>query len=110
MDTWSREHVDPLAGCMPPLTLDRQRIVHSAAGRRLQYKTQVFLAPAEDHFRTRLTHTLEVAHLARVLATTLSLDAELAEVVSLAHDLGHAPFGHAGERALDDCLRAHGGF
>ncbi len=109
MAPFSREHEDPLAGFLPPLVLDRQRVVHSSAFRRLQYKTQVFLT-AEDHFRTRLTHTLEVAHLARILAAALGLDAELAEVVALAHDLGHPPFGHAGERALDELLRAQGGF
>ena len=106
----SREHPDPLADMLPPLVLDRQRIVHSAAFRRLQHKTQVFVAPESDHFRTRLTHTLEVAHQARCLASLLNLNAELAEVVALAHDLGHPPFGHAGEKALNECLREHGGF
>ena len=107
---FSREHDDPLAQALPPLVLDRQRIVHSAAFRRLQHKTQVFVAPDSDHFRTRLTHTLEVAHQARCLAALLRLDADLAEVVALAHDLGHPPFGHAGEQALNECLAAHGGF
>jgi dGTPase len=106
----AREHPDPLAAGLPPLVVDRQRIIHSAAFRRLQHKTQVFVAPQSDHFRTRLTHTLEAAHLARVLATALHLHADLAEVVALAHDLGHPPFGHAGERALAACLRDHGGF
>lgn len=106
----TREHPDPLAAGQSPLVVDRQRIIHSAAFRRLQHKTQVFLAPQSDHFRTRLTHTLEVAHLARVLAAALQLNADLAEVVALAHDLGHPPFGHAGERALATCLRDHGGF
>jgi len=106
----SRAHPDPLAGTLEPLELDRQRIVHSAAFRRLQHKTQVFVAPESDHFRSRLTHTLEVAHLARCTARLLGLREELAEVVALAHDLGHPPFGHAGERALAECLRAHGGF
>lgn len=106
----SRAHADPYAGDIPPLLLDRQRVVHSAAFRRLQHKTQVFVAPHSDHFRTRLTHTLEVAHQARLLATLLNLNADLAEVVALAHDLGHPPFGHAGERALADCLADHGGF
>ncbi|MCK4340235.1 MAG: dNTP triphosphohydrolase [Phycisphaerae bacterium] len=106
----SREHADPLAGALSPLAIDRQRIVHSAAFRRLQHKTQVFVAPESDHFRTRLTHTLEVAHQARCLAELLGLSAELAEVVALAHDLGHPPFGHAGEKALNECLRDHGGF
>jgi dGTPase len=107
---WSREHREASGSDMPPLALDRQRIVHSAAFRRLGYKTQVFLALTEDHFRTRLTHTLEVADLARRIASAMGLNAELAEAVALAHDLGHAPFGHAGERALNECAREQGGF
>ncbi|MEW6250048.1 MAG: dGTP triphosphohydrolase [Planctomycetota bacterium] len=110
MPDFARDHPDPLAAGLPPLLVDRQRIVHSAAFRRLQQKTQVFVTPDSDHFRTRLTHTLEVAHQARCVAAALGLDADLAEVVALAHDLGHPPFGHAGERALDACLRDHGGF
>lgn len=106
----TREHPDPQEGNLPPLALDRQRILHCASFRRLEYKTQVFLALEGDHYRTRLTHTLEVAHLARCLADALGLCADLAEVVSLAHDLGHAPFGHAGERALNESMQAHGGF
>ncbi|MFO0837048.1 MAG: dNTP triphosphohydrolase [Phycisphaerae bacterium] len=106
----TREHADPYGAELPPLVLDRQRIVHSAAFRRLQYKTQVFVAPEGDHHRSRLTHTLEVAHLARCLAARLRLNEDLAEVVSLAHDLGHPPFGHAGEVALAECMRGHGGF
>lgn len=105
----SREHPEPFADALPPLVLDRQRIIHSAAFRRLQYKTQVFVAREGDHFRTRLTHTLEVAELARHLASRLNLNDQLAEVVALAHDLGHPPFGHAGERALDECMQKHGG-
>ena len=88
----SRLHPDPYAGDHPPLAVDRQRIIHSAAFRRLQYKTQVFVAP-----------------LARTIADALGLNAELAEVAALAHDLGHPPFGHAGERALDKCMQQHGG-
>jgi dGTPase len=107
---FTRDFADPYAGDLPPLVLDRQRIVHCAAFRRLQHKTQVFVAPESDHFRTRLTHTLEVAHLARCLAALRGLDADLAEVVALAHDLGHPPFGHAGELALNQCMQAHGGF
>jgi dGTPase len=107
---FAREFPDPYADRVSPLVLDRQRIVHSAAFRRLQHKTQVFVAPESDHFRTRLTHTLEVAHLARHIADRLALRADLAEVVALAHDLGHPPFGHAGEKALDRCMRPHGGF
>jgi dGTPase len=89
---------------------DRDRIIHSTAFRRLQYKTQVFLAHEGQHFRTRLTHTLEVSQMARSLARALRLDEDLAEAVALAHDLGHTPFGHAGERVLDDKMRAFGGF
>jgi len=107
---FDRQHTDPYAGDAPPLEVDRRRIIHSAAFRRLQYKTQVFVITEGDHYRTRLTHTLEVAELSRTLARRLGCDAELAEVVALAHDLGHPPFGHAGEKALAACLRAHGGF
>lgn len=107
---FSREHPDPHAGDAPPLEIDRRRIIHSAAFRRLQYKTQVFVVTEGDHFRTRLTHTLEVADLSRTLARRLGLDCDLAEVVALAHDLGHPPFGHAGEKALTACMKDHGGF
>ncbi len=89
---------------------DRDRIIHSTAFRRLQYKTQVFLHHEGRHFRTRLTHTLEVSQMARSLARALRLDEELAEAVALAHDLGHTPFGHAGERALDASMKPWGGF
>jgi dGTPase len=89
---------------------DRDRIVHSTAFRRLAHKTQVFVHHEGDHFRTRLTHTIEVAQLARALARAFALDEDLAEAVALGHDLGHTPFGHAGEDALDACMAAHGGF
>ena len=89
---------------------DRDRIVHSTAFRRLAHKTQVFVEHEGDHYRTRLTHTIEVAQIARALARGLGLDEDLAEAVALAHDLGHTPFGHTGEEALDACLKAHNGF
>src|SRR6188474_2224910 len=80
----------------------RDRVVHSKAFRRLKHKTQVFFAPAGDHYRTRLTHTLEVSQIARTIAKVLRLHEELTEAISLAHDLGHTPFGHAGERVLSE--------
>ena len=89
---------------------DRDRIVHSTAFRRLAHKTQVFVQHEGDHFRTRLTHTIEVAQIARALARALRLDDDLAEAVALGHDLGHTPFGHTGEDALDACMADHGGF
>ena len=89
---------------------DRDRIVHSTAFRRLAHKTQVFVHHESDHFRTRLTHTIEVAQIARALARALRLDDDLAEAVALGHDLGHTPFGHTGEDALDACMAEYGGF
>lgn len=89
---------------------DRERIIHSRAFRRLEYKTQVFINHEGDHYRTRLTHTIEVAQIARTIARALSLNEDLAESIALAHDLGHTPFGHAGERELDEQLSGKGGF
>jgi len=105
-----REHPDPWEQMCSPLVIDRHRILHSAAFRRLQYKSQVFLTSEGDHHRTRLTHTLEVANIARRLAERLGLNADLAEAAALGHDLGHPPFGHAGEAALDEQMGEHGRF
>ena len=89
---------------------DRDRIIHSTAFRRLKHKTQVFVNTSGDHFRTRITHSLEVAQIARTLSKFFNLNEDLCETLSLAHDLGHTPFGHAGEEVLDTCMRAYGGF
>jgi dGTPase len=105
-----RLHPEPASKSRSPFRRDCDRIIHSTAFRRLKHKTQVFVFDEGDHYRTRLTHTLEVAQIARALARALGLDEDLTEALALAHDLGHPPFGHAGERALDDCLTAYGGF
>lgn len=97
-------------GARSPYQRDRDRIIHSIAFRRLRYKTQVFIAPDGDHYRVRLTHSLEVAQIARVIARILGLDEDLTEALALAHDIGHPPFGHAGEDALDAALHKAGGF
>ena len=93
-----------------PFQRDRDRIIHSASFRRLKHKTQVFVNTEGDHYRTRITHSMEVAQIARSIAHYLNLNEDLAETLSLAHDLGHTPFGHAGEDALNECMEEHGGF
>jgi dGTPase len=99
-----RLRAEPDCGLRTPFQRDRDRIVHSKAFRRLKHKTQVFVAPAGDHYRTRLTHTLEVTQVSRTIARALRLNEDLAEAIGLGHDLGHPPFGHIGEEALDRCL------
>jgi len=105
-----RRHAEPPAPTRDAFQRDRDRIVHSTAFRRLVYKTQVFLNHEGDLFRTRLTHSLEVAQLGRSIARALRLNEDLVEAIALAHDLGHTPFGHAGQDALNDCMAEHGGF
>ena len=105
-----RLHAEPASKTRSAFRRDCDRIIHATAFRRLKHKTQVFVFDEGDHYRTRLTHALEVAQVARSLARRLQLDEDLAEALALAHDLGHPPFGHAGERALDVCLSAFGGF
>lgn len=105
-----RRHPEPAAPTRNDFQRDRDRIVHSTAFRRLVYKTQVFLNHEGDLFRTRLTHSIEVAQLARSIARPLALNEDLVEAIALAHDLGHTPFGHAGQDALNACMAGHGGF
>jgi dGTPase len=105
-----RLYPEPVSKSRSAFRRDCDRIIHATAFRRLKHKTQVFVFDEGDHYRTRLTHTLEVTQVARALARRLHLDEDLAEALALAHDLGHPPFGHAGERALDTCLSAYGGF
>ncbi|HEY3918692.1 MAG TPA: deoxyguanosinetriphosphate triphosphohydrolase [Stellaceae bacterium] len=105
-----RFHPEPESPARSVFERDRDRIIHSSAFRRLQYKTQVFVYHEGDHYRTRLTHSLEVAQIARSIARRLGLEEDLAEALSLAHDLGHTPFGHAGEDALDGLMQDFGGF
>ena len=93
-----------------PFQRDRDRIIHSASFRRLKHKTQVFVNTEGDHYRTRITHSIEVAQIARSIAKYLKLNDDLAETLSLAHDLGHTPFGHAGEYSLNECMKNYGGF
>lgn len=106
--TLGREQNDTEERTRFPFQRDRDRVIHSDAFRRLKHKTQVFVAVEGDHFRTRLTHTLEVAQISRDMARTLSLNEDLAECIALAHDLGHTPFGHAGEEAMHECMEPYG--
>jgi dGTPase len=103
-----RQYAEPPHAYRTPFQRDRARIIHSRAFRRLAGKTQVFTQGNSDHYRSRLTHTIEVTQLARTIATALGLNGDLTESLALVHDIGHPPFGHAGERALDDAMRAHG--
>jgi dGTPase len=108
--TRGREHSEPKHGYRTEFQRDRERIIHSRAFRRLEYKTQVFINHEGDHYRTRLTHTIEVAQIARAISRALRLNEDLAESIALAHDLGHTPFGHIGEKELNKLLKDHGGF
>jgi len=108
-ETRGRRHEGPACGLRTPFQRDRDRIVHSKAFRRLMHKTQVFVAPEGDHYRTRLTHTLETTGISRGVARALRLNEDLVEAIGLGHDLGHPPFGHAGEEALDRALRERSG-
>ena len=105
-----RFHLEKQSNLRSPFQRDRDRIIHSTAFRRLKHKTQVFVNTTGDHYRTRITHSLEVAQIARTLAKYFKLNEDLCETLSLAHDLGHTPFGHAGEEVLNDCMNKYGGF
>ena len=105
-----RIYYEPLSTLRSSYQRDRDRVIHSTAFRRLKHKTQVFVNTTGDHFRTRITHSLEVAQIARTLAKHFNLNEDLCETISLSHDLGHTPFGHAGENVLNECMESHGGF
>jgi len=105
-----RIHREALSLLRTPYQRDRDRVIHSTAFRRLKHKTQVFVNTTGDHFRTRITHSLEVAQIARTLAKHFNLNEDLCETISLSHDLGHTPFGHAGEDILNECMQSYGGF
>jgi len=109
-DTRGREHPEPPPEWRTHYQRDRDRVIHSRAFRRLEYKTQVFLNGTGDHLRTRLTHTIEVAAISRNIASALRLNGDLAEAIALAHDIGHSPFGHKGEAVLNRLMKGHGGF
>src|SRR5919109_3851045 len=109
-DSRGRQYSEPSHSYRTEFQRDRARIIHSRAFRRMEYKTQVFLNGTGDHLRTRLTHSIEVASISRTIARALALNEDLAEAIALAHDLGHAPFGHSGEETLAECMREHGGF
>ena len=109
-DSRGRRHPEPEHSFRSPYQRDRDRIIHSRAFRRLEYKTQVFVNHEGDHFRTRLTHSIEVAQVSRTVASALGLNTTVAEALSLSHDLGHTPFGHLGEEVLHHLMRDHGGF
>ena len=109
-DSRGRVYSEPTHPFRTEFQRDRDRVIHSRAFRRLEYKTQVFLNGTGDHYRTRLTHTMEVAAISRTITRCLKLNEDLAEAIALAHDLGHPPFGHSGEHTLHELMREHGGF
>src|SRR5579872_4842856 len=109
-DTSGRKYPEPPPEWRTQFQRDRDRVIHSRAFRRLEYKTQVFLNGSGDHLRTRLTHTIEVSAISRNIASALKLNSDLAETIALAHDLGHSPFGHKGETVLARLMKGHGGF